>query len=214
MKKVLYSALYGGSLPFTSWAQRCEVVNDPSELTELNSALVIWGGSDISPDLYNHPHSHTTWPSKGRDGPEWALLHGAIERGIPIIGVCRGAQMLCAAAGGFLIQDVDGHHGSHLIECYDGKVYKVNSIHHQMMAGYEEVDHEMLAWTQAPRSIGKYVYKDDQEYTPPEGFVEAECIDFTSIKGFAIQWHPEMMQPTHSATLFLHTEFMGRYNDK
>lgn len=188
--KKLYSAVYGGVYPFGGLAEEHITVNKPEEMTDDDGVLVIWGGADINPDFYNHPHSKTTHPSDYRDPKEWALVQDAIKRGITIIGVCRGAQMLCAAAGGFLIQDVRGHLGNHTVMTSDGLQFKTNSIHHQMMAGYEKVPHELLAWMPNPLAE-KYVYKDDQAYIPPENFVEAEYIYFPAIRGHAIQWHPE-----------------------
>lgn len=202
MKKVLYSALYGGGHPFDTLVEEVRIANKPTDMTEQDSMLVVWGGSDISPKLYNHPQSKTTHPYPERDRSEWALMQRAKDMGIPIIGVCRGAQMLCALAGGFLIQDVRGHAGRHPAHTVDGTVIQVNSIHHQMMAGYENLPHELLAWSSTPLSP-RYIYKDDQEYLPPNGFVEAEFIYFPEVKGYAIQWHPEMMAEESQATQFV-----------
>jgi len=202
--------LYNGAHPFDQITGETVTVRDPADLKESNSILVIWGGSDIGAHLYNHPESITTSPYPSRDKAEWALLHRAIEMEIPIIGVCRGAQMLCAAAGGFLLQDVKGHLGSHTIDTYVGQQLKVNSIHHQMLAGLETVDHEMLAWS-TKRLSNRYIYKDDQTYEPPIEFVEPECVNFPAIKGFAVQWHPEMMAEDAPSTKFVLSEFKQRY---
>jgi len=189
--KILYSAIYGGAAhPFHSLADKVEVATLPEHLVEQDSALVIWGGSDINPKFYGHPEHTTTYPGGTRDELEWSLLHKAIEMQIPIIGVCRGAQMLCAAAGGFLLQDVHGHIGTHFVRTYDGDYFSVNSIHHQMMAGYETVPHHLIAWREG-NAGAPYEYKDDQAYTPPKDWKEPEFIFFPKINGYAIQWHPE-----------------------
>jgi gamma-glutamyl-gamma-aminobutyrate hydrolase PuuD len=204
--KILYSALYGGGYPFDSLCETTVTVKKPEDITDPDSILVIWGGSDINPDLYNHPHSRTTGPSASRDVAEWALLNRAVELGIPTIGVCRGAQMLCARAGGFLIQDVSNHAGSlHKVLTHTDDEVTVNSIHHQMLAGLEKVPHELLAWCDTPRSP-KYIYRDDKDYVPPEGFKEPELVWFPKIKGFAIQWHPEGMNIHSEATNFVFKE--------
>jgi gamma-glutamyl-gamma-aminobutyrate hydrolase PuuD len=203
MKK-LYSAVYeDDGFPFNALADSCQRVIDPSELTEPDSALIIWGGADISPAYYKHPLHPTTHPGGKRDQIEWGLLQAAIERGIPIFGVCRGAQMACAAAGGFLIQDVRGHSGKHFVNTHDGNVLVVNSIHHQMMAGLEAVDHEMVAWTSAPLSRGHYGYKDGEEYDAPLTFKEPEFVFFPKIRAYAIQWHPEAMAGDSPATEYI-----------
>jgi gamma-glutamyl-gamma-aminobutyrate hydrolase PuuD len=170
-------------------------VTQPEEMTEFDSALVIWGGADISPELYNHPTSRRTSAyAKRRDEVEWALIQEAISMELPIIGVCRGAQMLCAAAGGYLLQDVRNHAGPHhAVYTADGKEFYTNSIHHQMMVP-NDVEHEMVAWTKS--SIGApYLYKDDKTFEPgPEmEWVEPEFVYFSKIDGYAIQWHPEAM---------------------
>lgn len=206
--KILYSACYKHAFPFGRLANEVVAVWDAGRLTELDSALVIWGGSDINPQFYGHPSSRTTYLDGDRDDVEWALVKRAIELGIPIIGVCRGAQMLCAAAGGFLLQDVKRHAGgAHSITTYKGDEHTVNSIHHQMMAGLEKVPHEMLAWSTQNRSEeAGYIYKDDQKFQVPPDWKEPEMVWFPNIKGMAIQWHPEGMNPVSPASLFVFEE--------
>lgn len=75
--------------------------------------LVITGGPDVDPARYGQkPHPQTNEPARERDEWEFALLTGALARGIPVLGVCRGAQVLNTALGGTLHQhlpDVIGH---------------------------------------------------------------------------------------------------------
>lgn len=78
-------------------------------------ALVITGGYDVDPAAYGQqPHPSTDPPRTERDAWELALLKGALERGLPLLGICRGAQVLNVALGGTLHQhlpDVLGHNG-------------------------------------------------------------------------------------------------------
>jgi putative glutamine amidotransferase len=207
MKK-LYSAMYADDCqPFhvlLNEGGEIEAVRDPDQLKEHDAALIVWGGADINPALYKHPMHTTTHPSGLRDRLEWALMQRAIEVGMPIIGVCRGAQMLCAAAGGYLLQDVHGHFGNHLVTTFDGGQFPVNSIHHQMMAGLEKVDHELVCWsaTRLGEKYG-YSYMDNQEYVPVDGWKEPEFVYFPKINGYAVQWHPEGMDNDSVATKFV-----------
>jgi anthranilate/para-aminobenzoate synthase component II len=157
-------------------------------------ALVIWGGEDISPSIYDATVSKHTYapalPSR-RDRIEMDACNAAIERGIPIIGVCRGAQLVCALAGGRLIQHVNGHGGSHLMDTSDGESIMTTSVHHQMMYPYD-VEHKLLAWSSTKRS-NVYMIADDISDPEMEDKPEPEVVWFPRIKALAIQGHPEFV---------------------
>lgn len=175
-----------------------KIVNKPEEL-QTDNCLVIWGGADISPSLYNKPVGKLTGagpePSY-RDAYEWALMQKAKELGIPIIGVCRGAQMLCALAGGFLVQDVTNHGRSHTVETVDGQTLEVNSIHHQMMYPFD-VNANIIAYS---KGISNHYLDVDTKIQVP---CEPEFVHFPEVKGFAIQWHPEFMDKGVPATNYV-----------
>jgi putative glutamine amidotransferase len=195
----LYSALYKDFYPFKEMglfdATAC--VSYPNEMDTKDSALVVWGGSDISPALYNKGVATrtdaTNKPSK-RDMFEWWLMVDAREKGIPIIGVCRGAQMLCALAGGFLIQDVTHHAGhNHKVVTKDGRSFMVNSLHHQMLYPFD-VEHEMVAWSEQPLSRHYTDVDSEGQDVQIDVPLEPEFVYFPKEKGIAIQWHPEYME--------------------
>jgi putative glutamine amidotransferase len=78
-------------------------------------AVLLAGGPDIAADRYGAaPHPRTGAPRPERDEAEAAVLRRALDRGIPVLGVCRGAQLLNVELGGTLVQhvpDTVGHSG-------------------------------------------------------------------------------------------------------
>lgn len=188
----LVSAIYGMFYPFDEMGlfDECVDTMDPSDLKE-GDVLVVWGGEDISPALYNKSRSsrgHGDITPSRRDRIEWALMQRAKEINVPIIGICRGAQMMCAMEGGFLYQHVDNHGGNHTVFTKDGITLVANSLHHQMMVPRGE--HELIAWT---TTRGRTYYDEETVFTQHELLRDPEFIYYPKIKGFAIQWHPEMM---------------------
>lgn len=177
--------------PFDQVFEQGQLVT-PEEITNDLAALVIWGGEDISPSIYNHAVSSYTGAFEAlsrRDRIEVDAARRCIGLGIPLIGVCRGAQLLCALAGGFLIQHVDRHTNSHMIETKDGRHIMSSSVHHQMMYPYD-VEHELVAWA-TPRRSTVYITEADRDYEPMREHEEPEIVWFPKIKGLAIQGHPE-----------------------
>lgn len=177
-------------------------LNDAKHIKNID-ALILWGGEDIGTSLYNERPKYSygnSLPSE-RDVFEWELLKICTKKKIPVIGVCRGAQLMCAFAGGKLIQDTDGHGYSHNVVTTDRVFKNVTSSHHQMMFP-EFTDHELLAWTEKPlssRYVGVEVLKD---------FLEPEVVLFNDI-GLAIQPHPEWEQ-TSEFTHWVHKQILTR----
>lgn len=97
--------------------------------------VVFPGGGDIDARFYHDSNilqSYGTNPF--RDTKEFKLVAHCVKNKKRMIGICRGAQLLNVAAGGFLIQDVENHAGpDHLVRFADGALETVNSRHHQMM---------------------------------------------------------------------------------
>ena len=206
--KLVLSALdtYGGH-PFDELADVVMSVYAPEdvgaarELTD-KLVLVIWGGEDISPAIYGQVGNQFTGaPDKpsSRDKLEIALAEKAMKLNIPIVGVCRGAQLMCALSGGTLVQHVTGHVGGyHEIVTNKGEKFNCPSLHHQMMFPWEIKEFEMLAWPPKPRSA---VYKGqpDDESLSQDGMdltllgEEPEIIWIPSTKSLCIQSHPEFI---------------------
>ena len=87
--------------------------SDPDVFLDRVDALLLAGGADIDPASYGavpHPETKGTWPA--RDAFELALARRALEREMPVLGICRGMQLLNVACGGTLTQhlpDLVGH---------------------------------------------------------------------------------------------------------
>lgn len=145
------------------------------------------GGCDIDPGLYGEEGngSHPIIPDV--DFREYLLVQKLLERKQPILGICRGHQIICAAAGGKLIQDLTSegydkhHHGpvflpkkSLLVEITGVKDNKLcaNSMHHQAV----HPDHVPEGWFVS-------AWSDD-------GVIEA--IQNPDLPVISVQWHPEM----------------------
>jgi putative glutamine amidotransferase len=85
----------------------------PDPLLDRLDALILAGGSDVDPATYGaapHPETSGAWPE--RDGFELALARRALERDLPLLGVCRGMQIVNVALGGTLVQHLPDALGS------------------------------------------------------------------------------------------------------
>lgn len=92
------------------------------------------GGEDVTPSMYGHAKHHTTWNNEYRDRYEADVYRMSRVMGLPMVGICRGAQFLNVMSGGEMYQDVSGHTVSHSItDLETGEVIEVSSTHHQMM---------------------------------------------------------------------------------
>jgi putative glutamine amidotransferase len=88
-------------------------VEDPDLLLDRVDALMLAGGADLDPASYGaeaHAETTGTWPE--RDRFELALTRRALEREMPVLGICRGMQLLNVALGGTLFQHLPEAHGS------------------------------------------------------------------------------------------------------
>lgn len=81
------------------------LIDDPDEMLSRIDGLILAGGHDVDPALYGadpHPATNGTFPR--RDEVEIALVRRAVELDMPVLGVCRGMQVLNVAFGGTLLQ--------------------------------------------------------------------------------------------------------------
>lgn len=203
----LVSALYHDSGPFhlLNGVKDFTTVETPAELQQ-GDCLILHGGSDIHPGYYHKGRSSYSGASampSGRDRTEWALMQQAKNLKIPIIGICRGAQFLCAMEGGILFQHVTGHGGTHLVEVKDHEPFITNSIHHQMMVPAGNFEIIAGLYNNAKRSREYWDVSGDADINIANVDVEPEFVYYPDIKGFAVQWHPEMMAEDAIANQYL-----------
>jgi len=200
----LVSVLYHEWYPFDHMPVFAEqVVSNNAVNLQEGDVLLVWGGEDISPALYNEPVNRFgdgDWQPSHRDAIEWEHMKRAVELNIPIIGVCRGAQMLCALAGGSLWQHVDRHSGDHVVHTHDGQKLITNSLHHQMMRldAIPKEEYDLIAWTPARSEV--YHHGQGLVHVKQRDDIDPEFVYFSKIQGFAVQWHPEFVGYPDEAT--------------
>jgi putative glutamine amidotransferase len=92
------------------------LIDHPDELLDRVDGVVLSGGGDIDPAAYHaERHPETSQVNPERDAFELALTRRAVERDLPVLGICRGIQVLNVAFGGTLLQHLPEHvgHGDH-----------------------------------------------------------------------------------------------------
>jgi putative glutamine amidotransferase len=182
----LVAAARGLPVAVDSWS-------DPEALLERIDGIVINGGVDVDPATYGaerHPRTEPGDPR--RDRFELELARHAMDRGIPVLGICRGMHILNVARGGTLLQHLPDEaeiehndrlnyarpvHGirisaaSRIAAAMGGASAEVNSIHHQ---GIDRLGAGLTATARAE-----------------DGTLEA--IEGEGGRFIGIQWHPEFL---------------------
>ena len=165
---------------------------DPVAIVRRLDGLVMTGGADPDPALYGEdPHPQLGAVERGRDDWELALIRAALDARLPMLCVCRGAQLLNVALGGTLIQHLDqaDHHARwdlpRIERCHTVRVSPGSRA--QALYGTETLTNSLHHQAVGRRGEGVVVtgVSDD-------GVVEAfEVEDRPEV--FAVQWHPEML---------------------
>ncbi|MEG1602971.1 MAG: gamma-glutamyl-gamma-aminobutyrate hydrolase family protein [Cloacibacillus sp.] len=191
-EKIISGVRVAGGLPLL-----LSPTEDPRELKTIASKLdgvLFAGGSDIAPALYGCENKGAVAPYIERDRFELALCREALEKNKPVLGICRGCQLLNVALGGTLIQHMPDlkpewilHKRSDVIRGYvhdviikapwlfpsaKGDTMRVNSMHHQ--------------------AIDKLARKAEIAAVTEDGLIEAIWAPEYKFAA-AVQWHPECL---------------------
>lgn len=167
--------------------------------------LVLQGGADISPQCYGEEPLAEAWSGdRLRDAYEMELLHEFMEAGKPVLGICRGAQLINVALGGTLYQDiatqVEGA-AVHLHDDYDRHSHEIvwdddsgfAKLYPDLRRGGTVSIHH-----QAIRTLGKGLKVEARG--ADDGLVEAVRLEGRPYV-LGVQWHPEFHPPGAPALL-------------
>ncbi|MEO8622833.1 MAG: gamma-glutamyl-gamma-aminobutyrate hydrolase family protein, partial [bacterium] len=180
-------------------------------------AVFLPGGADIDPLTYGaDPHPLCDRTDRERDRVEVSLAKWSVQEGKPVLGVCRGMQLINVAAGGTLYQDIaeelpgaikhdyfpfaGAHHtrdflahevsvaeGTRLSQFVGVGSVQVNSMHHQ---GVKDLGHGLRATAESPDGLIEAIEGDDDNYL------------------VAVQWHPEALTDNDASARDLFADFI------
>jgi len=171
------------------------LVEDPSEVLDLIDGLVLAGGADIDPGSYGEQaHAETVDTVPERDVFEIALTRAAIDRDLPVLGICRGMQLINVARGGTLLQHLPERFGHH--------------EHRRVVGSFDGADHDVLLTkgSLAARAAGEVRHATKSHHHQGidrlgEGLVVSgvstlddlpEAIELPDRRFvLGVQWHPE-----------------------
>ena len=172
---------------------RWEVATE--DYVEVLDGLILQGGADIDPTVYGEAPTDVIGPIDAvRDQFELELLRGFAAAGKPVLGVCRGMQLINVAYGGTLYQDLEAAGASkfqHRVpDLYDEHAHEVNFVAGSWLQSVYQGAREARVTSihhQGVRVLGKDLVVDA---TSPDGVIEAvrHC-EHPFIVG--VQWHPE-----------------------
>lgn len=159
-----------------------------AETIEEADVVVFTGGPDVDPQLYGEEAHKLTHISAQRDSADIAVYQQCYDLGIPMFGVCRGAQFLHVMNGGKLYQHVDNHNSEHSIwDVHNQKtIDRVSSVHHQMCIDNEAGGMELVATSNKSNNRWRNPKENDIGKR-----AEVEAFFYSETCCFGVQGHPE-----------------------
>jgi len=155
--------------------------------------VLFTGGTDVGANVYGaKANSLTGFPDVSRDLEEQLIFKNCTVSKIPMAGVCRGSQFLCAMNGGRLKQHVTNHgiYGTHKMTTLNGLELDVTSTHHQMMQ--PDDSGILLAWAEGLSDL--YYEASEGEDVPLDvAGKEPEVVSWMKTASIGFQFHPEYM---------------------
>lgn len=179
-----------------------------SEVVSLLDGLVLQGGIDICPETYGAQPAHPDWVGDPiRDRYELALLRGFVEAGKPVLGVCRGAQLINVFFGGSLVQDIPSQWQDAVVHQdtgrYDRLMHEVSFAPDGLLAGLYGADRTHCVTSihhQCVDRLGQGLMVEAR--SPRDGVIEAIRQEGPGFV-LGLQWHPEFHLHPDDETLGL-----------
>lgn len=166
-----------------------------SSLVDRLDGLLLTGGLDIDPASYGEkPHPSVSRTSAERDEFEFLLTRGALQRGVPILGICRGMQVLNVVLGGTLIQDIPTLIGPEVLHNHPHK--QRHEIFHEVRLKEGTRLHAILKRERIPvNSLHHQAIKRTGDGVVPTAWADDGVIEAMEVPGapfvVCVQWHPE-----------------------
>lgn len=162
--------------------------------------LILSGGGDVQTRLYHGDETlRVELVSQDRDVLELELIHKLLATDLPLLGICRGAQMINVALGGTLITDIPTQRKSSIQHSYSSKYYPRNRIAHEV--SLEPGSRLASIYGTARISVNSRHHQailepaDEWQVAAhaPDGLIEALELPGPRF-AVGVQWHPENLQ--------------------